>query len=121
MPEFASPRRCRGEDADGQLLALPEPRVGDLGQATGAVGDVVEVVGQQPDDLAEAQGDDGQVVAAQPQRREPRISPEIAVNAIASGTHDSQAQSLLKQPGGPSWFHGLSGLVNSATVYAPTA
>ena len=40
---------------------------------------------------------------------------------MASGTHDSHAQSLLKKPVGPNRFHGLVGLVSSATVYAPTA
>ena len=40
---------------------------------------------------------------------------------MAIGTHDSQAHGVLKNPFGPTWFHGLSGLVSSATVYAPTA
>ena len=46
----------------------------------------------------------------------PRIRPASAVTAIASGTQDSHAQSLLKNPVAPSLFHGLSGLVSSATV-----
>ena len=99
-----------------ELLALADAREGHLVETARAVGDVGEVVGQQPDDLAEAQRDDRQVVTAQPQRREPRISPVSAVIAIASGTHDSQAHGVLKKPSGPIWFHGLSGLVSSATV-----
>src|SRR3546814_17449883 len=39
--------------------------IGDLVEAAGAVGDIGEVVGEQPDDLAEPERDDGQVVAAQ--------------------------------------------------------
>jgi hypothetical protein len=35
---------------------------------------------------------------------------------MASGTHDNHAQSELKNPLGLIWFHGLSGLVSSATV-----
>lgn len=44
------------------------------------------------------------------------MSPASAVTAMANGTHDNQAQSLLKNPLGPTLFHGLSGLVSSATV-----
>ena len=36
--------------------------------------------------------------------------------AIASGTQDNHAQSSLKNPVGPILFHGLFGLVSSATV-----
>ena len=46
----------------------------------------------------------------------PRINPASAVTVMASGTHDSHAQSLLKNPVAPNLFHGLSGLVSSATV-----
>ncbi len=41
--------------------------------------------------------------------------------AMAIGRTASQAQSVDSQPSGPVWFHGLLGLVSSATVYAPTA
>jgi len=41
--------------------------------------------------------------------------------AIANGTQDNQAHGVLKNLSGPTWFHGLSGLVSNATVYAPTA
>ncbi len=46
----------------------------------------------------------------------PRISPVSAVTAIASGTHDSHAHGVVRKPLGLIWFHGLSGLVSSATV-----
>ena len=49
------------------------------------------------------------------------MSPASAVTAIAIGTHDNQAHFSVNQPSAPTLFHGLSGLVNSATVYAPTA
>ena len=44
------------------------------------------------------------------------MRPASAVIAIASGTQDSHAQGALNIPVGPSLFHGLSGLVSSATV-----
>ena len=44
------------------------------------------------------------------------MRPASAVMAIASGTQDSHAHGVLKNPVGPTWFHGLSGLVSSATV-----
>ena len=69
-PEFSvSPTLPAEKTPSGNSSVTPEPRVGDLGQTATAAGDLVEVVGQQPDDLAEAERDDGQVVAAQPQRR----------------------------------------------------
>ena len=54
----------------GSFSLCPEPRERHLVEAARAAGDVGQVVGQQPDDLAEPQRDDRQVVAAQPQRRE---------------------------------------------------
>ena len=45
----------------------------DRGDALRAVGEIegfVEVVGEHPDNLAEAEGDDGQVIAPQPQDRQ---------------------------------------------------
>ena len=35
---------------------------------------------------------------------------------MASGTQDSHAHGVLKNPVGPNLFHGLSGLVSNATV-----
>ncbi|AQA21616.1 branched-chain amino acid transport system permease domain protein [Rhodococcus sp. MTM3W5.2] len=44
-----------------------------------------------------------------------------AVMATAIGRQDSHAQSSEKNPLSVILFHGLFGLVSSATVYAPTA
>ena len=46
-----------------------EARARDVGDAVRAAGDLVPVQQHDPDDLAEAQRDDGQIVAAQPQHR----------------------------------------------------
>lgn len=51
-----------------------EDEVGDVGYAVGAVGDLgsgyaVEVADGDAEDLAEAEGDDGEVVAAEPEGR----------------------------------------------------
>ena len=40
----------------------------------------------------------------------------MAVTAMASGTHASQAHFSCRKPLGAIRFHGLSGLVSSATV-----
>ncbi len=50
---------------------------------------------------------------------EPRIRPDKDVIATATGSAASQAQSLDSHSS--VWFHGLSGLVRIATVYAPMA
>ena len=44
------------------------------------------------------------------------MRPASAVKAIASGTQDNHAHGVLKNPFGPTLFHGLSGLVSRATV-----
>ena len=49
------------------------------------------VAGDDPDDLAEAQGHDGQVVTAQPQRRRAEEDPGDMVNAMASGMRAAHA------------------------------
>ena len=110
-----------GEHPVGQLLALPELAGTPPVEAARTVGDVGEVVGQQPDDLAESQRDDGQVVAAQPQRR--RAQDQAGQRGEGHRQrHTGQPRPVLAEhPVGPIWFHGLFGLVSSATVYAPTA
>src|SRR5687768_13129559 len=54
---------------EGPPVDLRTGRHGDLGDARGTAGDRVEVARGDADDLAEPEGDDGEVVAAQPQRR----------------------------------------------------
>ena len=52
---------------------------------------------------------------------EPRIRPDTAVTRMATGSSASHAQLSPSSFPGPVRFHGLYGLENSATVYAPTA
>ena len=73
-----------------------------------------EVVGQQADDLAEAQGDDRQVVAAQPQRRRAEEHAGQRGDAIATGRTASHAQATCSQPSEPAESTG-------PRTYAPTA
>lgn len=66
--------RASGDVVRGAEVEPEDLQVGDLGDAVGAVGEVgaggaVEVVDGDPEDLSEAERDDGQIVAAQPQCR----------------------------------------------------
>ena len=55
----------------------PEVGVGvEPFEAQGSVGQPLEVVGQDPHHLAEAQGDDGQVIPPHPEDRKPGEQPE---------------------------------------------
>ena len=66
-----------------------DPEYGGLGNARDAIrasGQFGQVIQQQTNDLAETQGNDGQIVAAQAQHRKAEQKTE------ARGTHGSQRQ-----------------------------
>src|SRR5438105_13009014 len=65
----------------------------DAARAVGHVDRLVEVVGEDPDDLAEAERDDGQVVAAQSQNRQSEH------HAGAGGDGDADEQERAEPPG----------------------
>ena len=83
------------------LVALQEVREGHLVEAAWTVGDVGQIVGQQPDDLAEAERDDRQVVAAQSQRR--GAEDQAAQRSHRHGQrHTGQPRPRrAEEPGGP--------------------
>jgi len=71
-----------------EIEAVDAERI-DAGNALRAVGDVHrprQVVEENAHDLAEAEGDDGQVVAAQLERRRPSSRPKNAASAAPIGT-----------------------------------
>ncbi len=57
-------------------LQSEQVRLGNIADAVGAVGQAGEVVQQDTDDLAKAQGDDGQIIPAQAQDRKPEQKAE---------------------------------------------
>ena len=67
-------------------------RARNAGNAVGAVGDLVPVEQDEPDDLAEAESHDGQIVAAQPQHR------KAEQNACQGGEHTGQWQADPERP-----------------------
>ena len=64
----------------------------NAGNAVGAVGDVVPVEKDKPDDLAETEGHDGQIVTAQPQHR------KAEQNARQGSEHTGQRQADPERP-----------------------
>ena len=66
--------------------AMPKKRrARDAGDAVGAAGEDAPVEQDDPDDLAEAEGHDGEIVAAQAQHREAQQDAEVAASRPASG------------------------------------
>ena len=96
-------------------------RLGNAGDAVGAAGQLGHVVEQNPDDLAKAQGDDGQIITPQPQHRKaeqkaeqrrhaarnqqagPEIQPQVGIEQrIAVSAHRIKGDvTQIQQPGQP--------------------
>ena len=83
-------RRGLGEDRAEQ------GRAGDRADAGRTVGEVDPVEDDQPDDLAEAQGDDGEIVAAQTQHREAEQDAEGRRQHAGERQHHPEAQAVLR-------------------------
>ena len=99
-------------------VEAPEVERVDLVQALGAVGDVdrlVQVVQEHPDDFAEAQRHDGQVVAAQLERGRAQQDAEEAGQRRARGNHDPQRHvQALREHGGDRRESSRSGAATPA-------
>ncbi len=110
---------------DGAVeLQTPQGRLGNAGDAVRAAGQAGHVVEQDADDLAKAQGDDGQIISPQPQHREaeqkaeggrrqpgdgqalPEAEPEVGVEqGIAVGADRVEADIAEIQQAGEADHH----------------
>lgn len=108
-----------GEPAEGEAahvvrdteVEAEDLEVGDGRDAVGAVGDVrprgaVQVVGGDPEDLTEAEGHDGEVVAAQPQRGRADQDAEHQGGGRADQDRGPEGQVQVEGRAGGSGDHG---------------
>ncbi len=70
--------------------------LGDLGDPLGPLREAAPVLQHQPDDLAEAQRDDGQVVAPQPQHREAEQHAEERPQQAAQRQRDPEGNPVVQ-------------------------
>jgi hypothetical protein len=95
------------EDVEGprigerELADEREARPVDAADAVGALGPLVEVQEDDRDDLAEAKGDDGEVVAPQPQRRRAEQDAEQRRRERPDDDQDDERQVQPGERGGP--------------------
>ncbi len=98
-------------DPDGlQERGEEDGRSSDGRDALGTVGDVdglVEVVGEHPDDLAEAEGHEGQVVAVEPQHGQAQENARSRGHADADQEEDEEPPRRQREGASPEHLIGL--------------